>query len=161
VRHILWALSLIVISLVLQTTLLNSLKISLIKPDLVLIVLVFFFLSRGPAEGMFLGFFGGLLQDILSGGILGISALVKALLGFLIGLLGKAIYKERILVQVLTLWGATLVQGLLFFLFLEFFSQDSSFLEEMKRIICFLPFYNAFLGLFIFYGLNKLLSGKQ
>jgi rod shape-determining protein MreD len=107
---------------------------------------------------MLLGFFGGLLQDILSGGILGMSALVKTLLGFLIGLLGKVIYKERILTQVLVLWGATLVQGLFFFLLLGFFSQDSSFLEEMKRIVCFLPFYNALLGFFIFYGLNKLLG---
>ena len=109
---------------------------------------------------MFLGFFGGLLQDILSGGILGMGALVKTLLGFLIGLLGKVIYKERILTQVLVLWGATLTQGLFFFLLLEFFSQDSSFLEEMKRIVCFLPFYNALLGFFIFYGLNKLMSGR-
>ncbi len=160
-RRILWALSLIVLSLVLQTTVFNSLKIGLVKPDLPLIILVFLFLARSPVEAMFFGFFAGLLEDILSGDILGMSALVKTVLGFLIGLLGRRIYRDRISVQVLILWGATLVQGLFFFVLLELFMPDCSFFEELKRMISILPFYNAFVGFFIFYGLNRLLGRSR
>lgn len=54
--------------------------------DLVLIVVVFAALSRGPIVGLWTGTFAGLLQDALSGGIIGVSGLAKSLTGVLVGI---------------------------------------------------------------------------
>ena len=54
--------------------------------DLVLVVVVFAALSRGPVVGLWTGTLGGFVQDTLSGGIIGVSGLVKSIVGVLVGI---------------------------------------------------------------------------
>ncbi len=49
--------------------------------DLVLVGVVFVALQWGPVAGMLAGTIGGLLQDVLSGGIVGVGGLAKTLVG--------------------------------------------------------------------------------
>jgi rod shape-determining protein MreD len=56
--------------------------------DLVLVAVFFCALSWGPAAGIFAGTLGGLAQDALSGGVLGVGGLSKTLVGFLAGAVG-------------------------------------------------------------------------
>lgn len=57
--------------------------------DLVLIVVVLAALQRGPIVGLWTGTFAGLLQDGLSGGIIGVSGLTKTITGFIAGVVGS------------------------------------------------------------------------
>ncbi len=56
--------------------------------DLVLVGVVFAALQSGAVAGMLAGTMGGLLQDLFSGGLLGISGLLKTIVGCLAGVLG-------------------------------------------------------------------------
>ena len=83
IRH----LSLFGVAMILQFTVIRFIEIIHWRPDLILIVLVSFSLWRGPNWGMTAGFGIGLLQDLLGGQILGLTALAKTLAGFIAGIL--------------------------------------------------------------------------
>ena len=53
--------------------------------DLVLVAVVYVALVHGAAAGILAGTFGGLVQDAVSSGILGIGGLAKTLVGFTVG----------------------------------------------------------------------------
>jgi rod shape-determining protein MreD len=56
--------------------------------DLVLVAVVFVGLQWGPTAGLVAGTIGGLGQDLLSGGIVGISGLAKTPVGLFAGIIG-------------------------------------------------------------------------
>lgn len=56
-----------------------------LKPDLILIGLVFFTLSYGQISGIVSAFFSGLIFDLLGGGVVGASSLSKVISIFLCG----------------------------------------------------------------------------
>ena len=84
--HILIALGL---ALLAQTTIVPAIAGGGAPVDLVLVVVVFAALSRGPTAGLWTGTLAGLLQDALSGGIVGVSGLAKTLVGVLAGVGGS------------------------------------------------------------------------
>ena len=57
--------------------------------DLVLVVVVLTALARGPLAGLWAGAGVGLLEDMLSGGVVGISGLARSSTGALAGMVGS------------------------------------------------------------------------
>lgn len=76
------------VALALQTTLAGLRIGSTTVVNLVLVVVIYAGLAFGPAGGVIAGTVGGLIQDSLTGGIIGIGGFAKTLAGFLVGLLG-------------------------------------------------------------------------
>ena len=85
-----------------QTTLAWSVSGAVVNVDLPLVVVVLAALSGGPLAGLWTGAATGLAQDVLSGGIVGVSGLCKCVAGVAVGLAG-----ERLLVT--TTWQQSLV----------------------------------------------------
>lgn len=54
--------------------------------DLALLVTVYFSLQRAPLSGMLVGVVGGIGQDAIGGGILGVQGFAKTLLGYLVAI---------------------------------------------------------------------------
>ena len=67
---------LILVTFILQSTVFQSLAIASIAPNLLLILTVSFGFMRGKKEGLFVGFFCGLLIDIFYGNLIGFYALI-------------------------------------------------------------------------------------
>jgi len=111
--------AIIVVALLIQLTLINSITILGLKPDLILVVVVIFSLLKGEKEGTISGFASGLLQDIFSTGLLGINALVKTVIGFTCGILREKIFHEHILflIPVITFIASFIQSILIFFIF--------------------------------------------
>lgn len=63
--------------------------------DLVLVGVVFAGLQWGPPAGLLAGTLGGLLQDLLSGQIVGVSGLAKTIVGFAAGVIGSQFVLTR------------------------------------------------------------------
>lgn len=57
--------------------------------DLVLVGVIYAALQWGAAAGMLAGTIGGLLHDVLSGGIAGVGGLAKTVVGFAAGAIGS------------------------------------------------------------------------
>ena len=74
-------------ALLLQTTLSGLFVGSTVTVNLVLTAVVYLALAYGPVTGMLSGTLGGLVQDSLAGGIVGLGGLTKTLIGFVVGVL--------------------------------------------------------------------------
>ena len=75
-------------ALALQTTLSGLTITGARMVNLVVVAVVYVALLYGPVAGLLAGTAGGLAQDALAGGIVGIGSLSKTIVGFLAGLLG-------------------------------------------------------------------------
>jgi rod shape-determining protein MreD len=96
--------------------------------DAVLVVVVFTGLNFGPAAGLLAGSVGGLAQDALSSGILGVSGLSKTVVGFMAGVVGSQVIVQHVLPRLLVFIGATAVHGICFFgLYAMLEGRDMSF----------------------------------
>lgn len=92
---------LILITFILQSTVFQSLSIASIVPNLLLILTVSFGFMRGKKEGIFVGFFCGILIDIFYGNLLGFYALIYMYIGYLNGFLCKVYYDEDVKVPMI------------------------------------------------------------
>ena len=82
--------------------------------DLVLVAVVYLALSGGPVAGLFAGTLGGLVQDALSSGILGMGGLAKTVVGFLAGRFGTQFIVTATLPRFITFAAATAAHAVLF-----------------------------------------------
>jgi len=83
-----WVGAGLMLALVCQTTLVPEVGGSGVPVDLVLVVVISVAIASGPSAGMWAGAAGGLLQDGLSGGVIGVGGLVKTLVGHAAGHVG-------------------------------------------------------------------------
>jgi rod shape-determining protein MreD len=84
-----------------------------IQPDLLLGIVVLASLRLPPPRGAVVGLVLGLLRDLLVGTPVGHEALPMALIGWFVGLLGRSVYREAFVTQVLMTLGAGLVKPIL------------------------------------------------
>lgn len=96
----------LITALIGQTTLLSGFVD--VNCDLILIVVVFSALSRGHLVGLWAGAVSGFAQDVLSGGIIGVSGLAKSLAGVLAGLAGSQFLISTIWHRVTVLMAASI-----------------------------------------------------
>ncbi|MGQ9614790.1 MAG: rod shape-determining protein MreD [Spirochaetota bacterium] len=133
-----------------STDIYSGISINGINPDFILIILTIEAFILGPMSGQVLGFLVGLVLDIMSGKLLGISAFTYTAIGFGVGLLGSKVYGSNILISIIFLFFATLAKALLFSMlgtiFLEagyfgYFSQGKVFLEAVMNSLLTPPFF--------------------
>jgi rod shape-determining protein MreD len=79
----------IALALALQTTLARFPVGGTAALDLVLVVVVYVALTSGPVAGMLAGSLAGIIQDMLSIGVIGIGGLAKSIVGFAAGVVGQ------------------------------------------------------------------------
>lgn len=82
--------------LVLQATLLYRIEIAGIRPDLLVAFVVYMGWMRGPIVGTAAGFAVGLVQDLDAPGPLGLNALSKSLIGFLVAKAGFRVHRSNV-----------------------------------------------------------------
>jgi rod shape-determining protein MreD len=99
------------LALLAQTTLVPLVAGGGAPVDLVLIVVVFAALNRGPVAGLWTGTLAGLLQDALSGGVIGVSGLTKTIIGVLAGLAGSRFILGTVWHRLAVLAGASFVHA--------------------------------------------------
>lgn len=98
----------ITISYLLQVTLFEALSFASISPNLLIIVVSAFGFMRGKKEGLFVGFFCGLLLDLFSGSVLGFYALLYMYIGYLNGFFRNLFYPEDLKLPLLLIAGSDL-----------------------------------------------------
>ena len=105
-----------ILGLVLESTLLSEYTVAGVKPDLLLILVIFNCIFRGPYQGSLFGFFVGLLEDLYLGNFIGLNALTKGFTSFLGGWLLKGAFRENLLIPVIALFLGTIFNGTILFI---------------------------------------------
>ena len=104
----------VVVAVALQTTLNRFIVRENFAVDLVMVAVVYVALTAGPVAGMMAGTIGGLIQDAMSSGIIGIGGLAKTIVGFLAGVLGTQFIVANSLPRFVVFLGATVVHAIVF-----------------------------------------------
>ncbi len=91
----------IIVCFLLQSTLIHTIAIGSITPNLLLILCVSMGLMRGRKSGMWTGFFCGALTDLFFGSVLGFYAMVYMFAGFLSGYTYRIYYDDDLKVPML------------------------------------------------------------
>jgi rod shape-determining protein MreD len=125
----------IFVSYFLQTSV-DFFALGSVKPDFLLILTVYFALYRGSFAALWIGFFGGLLQDINLGGYtnlvkqdmqyyIGTSALAKTIIGYVSGKVARDINKDATSLIVIVVFVACLIKGILMFFTVAIFHSSA------------------------------------
>ncbi len=96
-------------ALALQTTLGRYRVRGRMGVDLVLVTVTYLGLTGGPVVGMLAGTMGGLAQDALASGVIGIGGLSKTVVGFLAGIMGTQFIVTQTIPQFLVFFTATAI----------------------------------------------------
>lgn len=140
----------IVICYLLQTTLFQALAFASISPNLLIIVVSAFGFMRGKKEGLYIGFFCGLLLDIFSGNVLGIYALLYMYIGYVNGYFRKMFYPEDIKLPMLLIAGSDISCSLLIYFFFFLFRKRLDFQYYLLNIIIPELVYTMLVTIFLY-----------
>ena len=130
---------------------------SAVKPNFLLLMIIFYALSSGCYEGAITGFWAGLAQDIISGKILGVYAAIGLVAGLLIGLLKERIYRDNAAVNALLVFIITILYELAVALCIGTnIWGRGRFFYCFFNIIFIEALYNAVMSLWMFKVMNKI-----
>lgn len=102
-------LAALAVAIVLQTTVSGLSMAGGTRVNLVLVAVVYVALAYGAVTGLLAGTAGGIAQDALAGGIVGIGGLAKTIVGFLVGVLGAQFIVSQPVPRFVMFVGATIV----------------------------------------------------
>jgi rod shape-determining protein MreD len=105
----------LVVVLILQSAILYRIEIGGVRPDLLAAFVVYFAWMRGPVAGTLGGFGVGLVQDLDASGPLGLNALAKTVIGFLVAKAGFRVHRSNLGVRFSFFLIAMLVHDLIYF----------------------------------------------
>ncbi|MBR2189388.1 MAG: rod shape-determining protein MreD [Eubacterium sp.] len=133
-RIIISALAILVLSL-LQMSVIPSVPVSFLRPNLLLILVVSIGFMRGKRSGIWMGFAAGLVLDLFYGPALGFQALLFMLIGFANGFLCKVFFDEDLKVPVILVSVSELFYGICYYLFYFLANGQFAFLKYLRIAI--------------------------
>ena len=138
-----------------QTTWLGLFSVGGVVPDLALIWVVYCGVRFSKSIGIGSGMATGILQDSLSGGLLGVNTLSKSFIGLFFSVLKDKIFVEGVIPVAFFLIVSSLFDGLVFYISMNTVLQgevSSSFLYQKLPVY---SFYNGVIGPVLFLVLNR------
>ena len=146
----------IALCFVLQTTVFQGLSFANIVPNLMIIIVSSFGFMRGRREGMWIGFFCGLLIDFFCGFYLGVYALLYMYIGFANGLFQKRFYPDDIKLPMALIGASDIVCNIFIYIFMFLLRSRFQFLYYFKTIIIPEFVYTMVVTIFLYYLLLKI-----
>ena len=154
----------IIVCFLLQSTLFQSLSLASISPNLLIILTSAYGFMKGKKEGMAVGFFCGLLEDIFFGRLLGIHALIYMYIGYANGYFNQIFYGEDIKLPMALISASELAYGLGTYLIMFLMRSRFDFFYYLKRIILPELLYTIIVTLFVYriiYMIDQKLEKKK
>ena len=112
-KRVAFFLLMVIVCLTLQTTLLAFAPIQRVRPDLLLILTIYFGFSSSTVSGGLLAFCMGYLLDLFSGNVFGLYAFTRPLIFFVTRLFKHKFYWEGLSFQLLFVFIVAMLEGLL------------------------------------------------
>lgn len=154
----------ILICFLLQSTVFKAFSIGSISPNLMVILTSSFGFMRGKKEGMWVGFFCGLLEDIFYGRLLGMHALIYMYIGYANGYFNHIFYGEDIKLPIGLISISELVYGLGTYMIMFVMRSRFAFSYYLLKIILPELVYTIILTLILYrfiYSVNRRLENDS
>jgi len=146
----------IMVIVVLETQWPAPLRFGEAKPDLMLLLVLYYAFSEGPTRAMGIGFFGGFLEDVFSFGPLGLNVFCKVLIGYAVGVIGRRLVTEHPIVMTIIVFLSTICQVALIVLLSFLYSDHVSVKFRFLHVGVPMAFFNSVLAPVCFYCADRL-----
>lgn len=110
-------LLMILLAFLIQSTALNIIPVSFVRPNLLLMIVIIFAFMRGRKSGVVLGFICGFMVDLFSNPVLGFTSLVYLLIGYFCGFGYNIFFDEDIKVPVILVGAGEIVYRAAYYIF--------------------------------------------
>ncbi|MGN0402749.1 MAG: rod shape-determining protein MreD, partial [Acetatifactor sp.] len=135
---------------VLQCSVFGSFAFAGIIPNLMIILTASFGFMRGEKDGLVIGFFCGLLNDIFFGSVLGFYALLMMYIGFINGKFSRIFYPEDIKLPIALIITSDLSYGIVCYILLFMLQGKLQFLYYFTHVIFPEALYTIVVTLFLY-----------
>ena len=142
--YVLWA-AIILLTVLVQ----GSVSLIHIKLNLTVILVFYIGMKRGEIPGMFYGALIGLIEDIISGALLGPNILSKGLIGYLSSSLYKKLFIWTPLIGAINIFSLTFLDSSIVFILRSIFDKIPVNIGAALFIVMVQSIVNAPLGIFI------------
>lgn len=149
----------ILISFLLQCTVFQAISLGGIVPNLLIVLTSSFGFMHGRKEGLYVGFFCGLLADIFYGGILGGYALIYMVIGYINGYFHRIFYPEDVKLPIIFITISDFAYCMITYVFLFLLRTRMNFFFYLRRIILPELVYTVVITV-VFYRLILLINRK-
>ena len=146
----------IAVCYLLQSTVFQALSFASISPNLMIVVVSAFGFMRGKKEGLWIGFFTGLLLDIFTGSILGFYALIYMYVGYFNGVFRKMFYPEDIKLPMLLIAVSDFSCSLIIYFLLFLFRGKFDILYYLLNIMIPELVYTMVVTIFLYFIILKI-----
>ncbi len=140
--------------LLFQSAVLSNITFLPAVPDLMLIMTLYISLHNGSMLGQTTGFASGLMIDFLSAGPLGLNALIRTIMGYLIGLLSQTLNTSGFFLPALYGLIVTIVKALILLIISFFFPNGIVTYSLFSYVFLFELIFNTLLTPVLFAFLN-------
>ena len=155
-RRKLYVFLIIAVCFLLQCTLFQALAIASISPNLLVAVASSFGFMRGRKEGMWIGFFSGLLLDIFYGSVIGFYALIYAYIGYVNGFFRKWFFPDDIKLPLVLIAASDFSYSMLVYLFLFLLRGKLQFTYYLLHIMLPELVYTILVAIILYFIILKI-----
>ncbi len=145
----------VMLAFILQNTVFATLSLNGVKPNILLIITVFFGFAGSMNNGMITGFFSGLLCDIFFGSYIGVYSFLFMILGGFSGLMAKGFYQDDMIFPYVTIILSDGLFGLMCYVFMFLLRGRFVFADYLYGVIVPEILYTLLLSLLLFPVLHK------
>jgi rod shape-determining protein MreD len=134
---------LIVINYILQSTVLQSLKIAGVSANFTLILVIVVTIVYGIEKGLFAAVVSGLFVDVFLSMAVGLNLFILVIITVLISIIGRPLFTGNKLTLVFMTAISTVIYHLMYFFFMYFLNKGVSISEVMTQIVPIEIVYNS------------------
>lgn len=146
----------IILNTIFQTTILPYFTIFGYLPNTALIFTVIIAVLRGKYYGIFFGLAIGIIQDTLFGTVIGVNALLYAMIGYSVGIAKNVLNTENIIVPTFFTVMATISYNFLYAIVIYFLSREITLYAMIKNTFSIEIILNLLISMTIYKSLSKI-----
>lgn len=145
---------------ILQISIFSSFKIYGVSMDIVLVFLICYSLLREDVECVILGLMLGLVRDCFFPGIFGLNTIVYIATAYILCSIERKIYKDAILIPMLSTFLFTSFKGILYYGYLYTASIKYDFVAHILYVVPIEALLNSIISIIIFRLVSKINTFK-
>lgn len=154
-----WVGLMIMLAVLLQTSVVTFFQVGNARADLLLIITFSAGLIFGRTAGVSVGFFSGLLWDLLTAQFFGMNTLAKLIIGYIAGVFEKKVFKENPILPVVAAFLATFIHEIVLYICAYMLNIKAPILPLFGKIVLPTAIYNCLVGPFVYFAIYRFRSG--
>lgn len=140
----------IVTNFILQSTILQSLKIAQISANYTLVLVIVVTIIYGVEKGLFTAVLSGLFVDVFLSMAIGLNLFILVIISVLISIIGRPLFTGNKFTLVFMTAISTTLYHLMYFFFMYFLNKGVSITDVMTQIVPIEVIYNSIVCVIVY-----------